>query len=40
MSLWALRAVDIHLVDHIVVADDDYVSMVMSGERFDDCLVI
>lgn len=36
----ALRAVDIHLVDHIVVADDDYVSMVMSGERFDDCLVI
>ena len=36
----ALRAVDIHLMDHIVVADDDYVSMVMSGERFDDCLVI
>ena len=31
----ALRAVEIHLVDHIVVADDDYVSMVMSGHRFD-----
>ena len=36
----ALRAVDVHLVDHIVVADDDYVSMVMSGQRFDDCMVI
>ena len=32
----ALRAVDIHLVDHVVVADDDYVSMVQSGYRFDD----
>ncbi len=31
----ALRAVEIHLVDHIVVADDDYVSMVLSGHRFD-----
>lgn len=31
----ALRSVEIHLVDHIVVADDDYVSMVMSGHRFD-----
>lgn len=31
----ALRTVDIHLVDHIVVADDDYVSMVLSGYRFD-----
>lgn len=36
----ALAAVDVHLVDHIVVADDDYVSMVQSGHRFDDCMVI
>lgn len=35
----ALAAVDVHLVDHIVVADDDYVSMVQSGHRFDDCMV-
>ena len=33
----ALSAVEITLVDHIVVADDDYVSMVQSGYRFDDC---
>ena len=32
----ALRAVEVHLVDHIVVADDDYVSMVLSGQRFDE----
>ena len=32
----ALSAVDIYLADHIVVADDDYVSMVMSGHRFDE----
>lgn len=31
----ALRAVEVHLADHIVVADGDYVSMVMSGHRFD-----
>ena len=31
----ALAAVDIQLVDHIVVADDDYVSMVQSGLRLD-----
>ena len=36
----ALAAVDIRLADHIVVADDDYVSMVQSGHRFDDCMVI
>jgi len=36
----ALSAVDIHLADHIVVADEDYVSMVQSGHRFDDCMVI
>ena len=36
----ALSTVDVILADHIVVADDDYVSMVQSGYRFDDCLVI
>lgn len=33
----ALSTVDVYLADHIVVADDDYVSMVQSGYRFDDC---
>lgn len=33
----ALHSVEITLADHIVVADDDYVSMVQSGYRFDDC---
>jgi len=32
----ALAAVEVHLVDHIVVADNDYVSMVQSGYVFDD----
>jgi DNA repair protein RadC len=32
----ALSAVEIVLVDHIVVADDDYVSLVQTGYRFDD----
>lgn len=32
----ALSAVDVQLVDHIIVADHDYVSMVQSGIRFDD----
>lgn len=32
----ALAAVDVHLVDHIVVADEDYVSMAQSGVRFED----
>jgi DNA repair protein RadC len=32
----ALASVEIALADHIVVADDDYVSMVQSGYRFDD----
>ena len=36
----ALSAVEITLVDHIVVADGDYVSMAQSGVRFDDCLLI
>lgn len=35
----ALQAVEIHFIDHIVVADDDYVSMVQSGYRFDDCMI-
>ena len=36
----ALATVEIVLADHIVVADDDYVSMVQSGHRFDDRLMI
>lgn len=33
----ALKAVDVTLVDHIVVADDDYVSLALSGlYRFDN----
>ena len=36
----ALRSVEITLADHIVVADGDYVSLVQSGCRFDDCLLI
>lgn len=36
----ALAAVDVTLVDHLVVADEDYVSMVQSGHRFDDCTVL
>ncbi len=36
----ALKAVDIQLVDHIIVADDDYISLAASGRRFDDCLLI
>ena len=35
----ALSAVEISLADHIIVADDDCVSMVQSGIRFDDCLL-
>ena len=31
----ALAAVEIHLADHIVVAEGDYVSMIQSGCRFD-----
>ena len=30
----ALAAVEVHLADHVVVADGDYVSMVQSGYRF------
>lgn len=36
----ALHSVEIALADHIVVADDDYVSMVQSGYRFDDCAFV
>ena len=35
----ALSAVEIQLADHIVVAEDEYVSMVQSGYRFDDCVI-
>lgn len=34
----ALSAVEIQLADHIIVADDDCVSLVQSGYRFDDCI--
>ena len=33
----ALSTVDIALADHIVVADDDFVSLAQSGYRFDKC---
>ena len=36
----ALQAVDVQLVDHIVVADADYVSMVQSGVRFEDIMLV
>ena len=32
----ALNAVEVHLADHVIVADGDFVSMVQSGYRFDD----
>lgn len=32
----ALRTVEIQLADHIIVADDDYVSLVQSGLRLED----
>ena len=35
----ALYAVEIHLADHIVVAEGDYVSMIQSGCRFDTYLI-
>lgn len=34
----ALRAVDVRLVDHVVVADDDYVSMIQSGYLYENAL--
>ena len=36
----ALSAVEIQLVDHIVVAEGDYVSMVQSGYRFEEFVLI
>lgn len=36
----ALQAVEVQLVDHVVIADGDYVSMAQSGSRFDDFLLI
>ena len=37
----ALDAVEIELLDHIVVADDDYVSMAQSGKyRADECRAV
>lgn len=35
----ALQAVEVHLADHIVVAEGDYVSMVQSGYRLDEYLL-
>lgn len=36
----ALNAVEVHLADHIVVSGDDYVSMVQSGYRIHDFMMI
>lgn len=36
----ALQAVEVQMADHIVVADEDYVSMVQSGYRFDEMILI
>lgn len=36
----ALQAVEIVLVDYIIVADDDYVSIAQSDERFNQCLLL
>ena len=36
----ALSLVDVALVDHIIVAENDFVSLAESGFRFDDCVVI
>lgn len=36
----ALKAVEIVLADHIIVADDDYVSIAASDARFNECLLI
>lgn len=36
----ALQTVEIPLVDHIIVADADHISMASSGHRFDDILLI
>lgn len=35
----ALSAVEVRLIDHVVVAEGDFISMAQSGYRFDDCLL-
>ena len=35
----ALSAVEVQLIDHIVVAEGDFISMVQSGYRFDEYLL-
>ena len=35
-----LRAVEIPLMDHIIVADGDHISMASSGHRFDEYLLL
>ena len=35
----ALKAVDVTLIDHIVVAEGDFISMAQSGYRFDEHLL-
>ena len=35
----ALEAVEVNLIDHIVVAEEDYISMAQSGYRFDEYLL-
>ncbi len=35
----ALSAVEINLADHIVVADEDFVSIAQSGYRLDGCMI-
>ena len=36
----ALSAVEVTLADHIIVADEDWVSLIQSGCRFDNCMLI
>lgn len=36
----ALTAVEIVMIDHIIVADGDYVSLAQSGYQFNDCLTL
>ncbi len=35
----SLRSVEVHLADHVIVAEGDYVSMIQSGYRFDDYML-
>lgn len=35
----ALRAVDVNFIDHILVTDDDYVSLVQSGYSFSEACI-